>query len=129
MAFLDLLFSHIRTEFKEISLPHSMKKSSEKIYLGLIFLNFFFFFFFFFFFQNSNWFLQCQHFFTTRCYFLCMSSVGIMNISLTIFESYLSPEGLEKIYIDFSSNAFPIDTLWVSYIHFLPKIFFMIKLT
>ena len=46
--------------------------------------------FFFFFFQNSNCFLQCQHFFMSRCYFFCMSSVEIVNISLTIlvvFES------------------------------------------
>ena len=128
MAFLDLLFSHIRTEFKEISLPHSMKKSSEKIYLGLIFWIFFFFFFFFFF-QNSNWFLQCQHFFTTRCYFLCMSSVSILEYILDNIWVAFESRSLEKIYIDFSSNAFPIDTLWVSYIHFLPKIFFMIKLT
>ena len=51
-----------------------------KIYLGLILWIFF---------QNLNWFLQCHHFFTTWCYFLCMSSVGITNITLktlVIFE-------------------------------------------
>ena len=46
-----------------------------KIYLGLIFWVFF---------SKLKLVLQCQHFFTTRCYFLCMSSVGIMNISLVI---------------------------------------------
>ena len=35
------------------------------------------------FFQNSNWFLKCQHIFTTRWGFFCMSFVGIVNISLS----------------------------------------------
>ena len=67
------------------------------MYLELLFLKFFF--------QNLNSLLERQHFFTTRCYFLCMSSVRIMNISLVIL-AYLSPEGLEKTYIDFSHTHF-----------------------
>ena len=53
--------------------PPGILVTFPKIYLELIFLTFF---------QNSNCFLQCQHFFTTRCYFLCMSSVEIINIYL-----------------------------------------------
>ena len=59
-----------------------------KIYLALVFWIFF---------QHSNWFLQHKHFFTTRCYFLCMSSVRIMNISLAVlvvFESRWYRENL-----------------------------------
>ena len=40
---------------------------------------------------------------------MCMSSVGIMNISLTILLD-LSPEGSEKNFIDFSYNTLPMDT-------------------
>ena len=36
-----------------------------------------------------------------------MFFAGIMNICLTIL--YLSPKGLEKTYIDFSNNTFPLD--------------------
>ena len=65
-------------------------------------------------FQNSNCFLQCEHLFTTRCYFLCMSCVGILNTSLTIFVVFLSSEGLVKAYNHLSNNAFHIDTFVIS---------------
>ena len=70
-----------------------------------------------FYFQNSNWSLQCQHFFTT----FAMSSVGIMNIFLTILV-VLSPEGLQKTYIDFSNNTFPIDTVTINVFHYISQI-------
>ena len=53
-------------------------------------------------FQNSDWFSQCQHFFATRCYFLCRSSFGVMNISLTILVVFeLRRFNLEKILLIF----------------------------
>ena len=63
-----------------------------------------------FFFQNSNWFLRYQHFFKTRCYFLCISSVGIMNISLTklvVFKSGRFRKNLSK-------NTFPISMVIIN---------------
>ena len=75
-----------------------------KIYLGLILWIFV---------QCLTWFLQCQHFFTTRCYFLCMLSVGIMHTSLAmliVFES----RGFRKTCIQFSNNTFPIGTVIMS---------------
>ena len=55
--------------------PNFMKFDGfSKTLSGINFLEFFL--------QNSNWFVQCHHFFTTKFYYWCMSSVGIMNISL-----------------------------------------------
>ena len=63
------------------------------------------------FFYNSGWFWQYQNFF-------CMSSVGKMNVSLKILsESYLSPEGLEKTFIDFSNNPFAKETGIIKLFH------------
>ena len=47
-----------------------------------------------FYFQNSNWSLQCQHFFTT----FAMSSVGIMNIFLTILVVFESRRFAKNLY-------------------------------
>ena len=65
--------------------------------------------FWIFFFQNSNWFLQCQRFVKTKCYFLRMSSVGVMNIFLAILV-VLESRSFRRNYIDFHSSTFPIDT-------------------
>ena len=45
----------------------------------------------------------------TRCYIFYMSSIGKMDIFLTILV-YLCPEGLEKTAIDFSNSTFRIET-------------------
>ena len=58
------------------------------------------------FFPNSNWFLQCQHFFTTRCYLFYMSSVGKMNISLTILVAFRSRKFRNKLLLTFLITHF-----------------------
>ena len=54
-----------------------------------------------FFHQNSNWFLQCQHLMLSSLpddiYFLCMSSVGKMNVSLRILVTYLNIGGYYQL--------------------------------
>ena len=54
-----------------------------------------------------NWFLQRQQFFTNTCYFLCMSSVVILSISLAILVVF-QYRMFRKNYIHFSNNTFPI---------------------
>ena len=60
-------------------------------------------------FQNSYWFLLCQRFFRTKCYFLYMYYVRGMNTSLTIL-AVLESRGLRK---NFSSITFSIDSVIV----------------
>ena len=60
--------------------------------------------------KHLDCFMQCQHFFKTRCYFLWISSVGILNIPLTILV-VIESRGLEKNYIHFSNNTFPLSTV------------------
>ena len=64
----------------------SSKFHDPKIFVGLIFWISFF--------QNSYWFLQCQHF----SFFFCMSSVGKMNISLTILFVFESRMFRKRLY-------------------------------
>ena len=49
------------------------------------------------------------HFYFIFLFFFCMSSVGKMNIFLTIVV-VLESRSLEKTFIDFSNNTFPIET-------------------
>ena len=51
-----------------------------------------------------------------------MTSVGVVNISLTIlvaFEGATYSESLEKTWIDFSNNAFPEDTGITNFFHYI----------
>ena len=65
-----------------------------KFHLGLVFWNFVFII-------------------PTRCYFLCVSAAGIMNMSFAILVAFES-KGLEKTYIHFSNNTFPIGTVIIN---------------
>ena len=73
--------------------------------------------------RNVRWGTVGIPFFTTRCYFLCMSSVGIMNMSLKILVVFESRE-FRKTYIDFSNitnftqiNTFPIESYIINLFH------------
>ena len=57
--------------------------------------------------------LHCQDFLTTRGYFLYMSSVGMMNITLAILVVFES-RGLRKSYIHFSNNTISVSTVIIS---------------
>ena len=82
----------------------------SKIYLGLIFWVLLFF-------KIRTDFLQGQHFFTNRCYFFCVSSVGIMIVSLAILVVFQST-GFRKNLYHFSNKIFPIDTVITKYEEF-----------
>ena len=60
------------------------------------------------------------------CYILCMPSVA-MSMSLIILV-YLSSKGLEKTYIDFSNNTFPIDTCITNLFHYIWGIWLIYKI-
>ena len=95
--------------------PNFMKLGTfPKIYLGLIFCLFFFF-------QNSNWFLQYQHFFTTRCYFLyvfCWKNEYILHDISRIWVKKVN---------DFSNDTLPIDTGIINLFHYMWGVWFIHK--
>ena len=68
--------------------------------------------------------LQCRHFFAARCYFLYMSSIGIVNISFAVLIAFESTES-RKTYVDFSNNIFPIDTVIIDFGRLLYKFRYM----
>ena len=101
-----------------LHLVSNSSKSHAKNLSGINILIFFF---------KWNWFLQCQHFFTTKCYFFCVSSVGIMNIFLTILVLFESKRFAKKTSIDFFfNNTFLIGKISVNLFHYICGIFIKI---
>ena len=56
--------------------------------------------------------------FHDQLFCFCMSSAGKTNISLTILVLFES-KGLEKAFIDFSNNTFPIETAVINLLHYI----------
>ena len=76
--------------------------------------------------RNSNCFLQCQYLFMIRCYFFCISSVGIINISMTILFVFQFRR-FRKTFIDFCNNTFPIETGIINLFHYIWGTWFIHK--
>ena len=79
------------------------------------------------FFKKWNWFLQCQHFFTTKCYFfLC-----VFCWNNEYFPDNISPIWVKKVceknlYWLFFNNTFPIGKISVNLFHYICGIFIKI---
>ena len=75
-----------------------------KFHLGLVFWNFVFII--------PTRFCRVR-IFSRPCVIFCVSAAGIMNMSFAILVAFES-KGLEKTYIHFSNNTFPIGTVIIN---------------